>query len=186
MRTSSTKAAYPEFNQSASRMAAALGEDIEVAQPDTSVARAQAPPRALADQDEAHAMLQEHKKKRHSDVLSERDVQRAHRCRNLLFVLTCVQAVVVPAVCLPLAFLNVDPGSAVCASANQTVADCTTSLVVEQRDLTAFLLFVPVGFSLALLAIAAYRERGPGGVLEHRGARLGCLPVTARPREEGH
>ena len=55
MRTSSTKAAYPEFNQSASRMAAALGEDIEVAQPDTPVARAQAPLRAIADQDEAHA-----------------------------------------------------------------------------------------------------------------------------------
>ena len=38
--------------------------------------------------------------------------------------------------------------------------------------------FVCKDGSLVLLAGYSYRERGPGGVLEHSGARLGCLPVT--------
>jgi hypothetical protein len=166
----------PSHNLSASRMALALDEaEIEIAP------RMQAEHRTNVQQEEACNMLQQHNEKRRPKTknpkLTEDELKKRSFCRKLTFALVVLQGMAVPAMCIYFAITLANFGRADCVRANNHTS--TLHCTQEDGDLSSFALFVPAGFSFVLLSGCAYRERGPGGVLEHSGARLGCLPVTA-------
>ena len=90
-----------------------------------------------------------------------------------------VQGILVPLVCTALAFTLARPGQITCTDPPGNFSAPAECEVVEE-NLMWYLLLLPAGASAALLSITAYRERGPGGVLEKRGYKVGCLGITAR------
>ena len=98
-------------------------------------------------------------------ALNERTQQRKNRppvkqrCRKTLFVLAIVQAVILIPVCIFLA-----------------------AHFATETNVNSFAFLFPAAVSGALLTLMLYRERGPGGMLEHSCAPVGCLGVTAVPQ----
>ena len=98
-------------------------------------------------------------------AMTKSEAASYNKMRTIKYVLFCLVAgLIIPVTCIVLAVVLLDP----------SVEDGNWSLCF----------IAPAGISLSFVGLVTYRERGPGGVLEHRGYKVGCLPCTALSDEE--
>ena len=114
--------------------------------------------------DAALDVLIEHKRQQSkTQKKKERDLETAsgRACQKWCWYITVVQAVIIPITTFSIAMA-----------------------FAQDENSQSLLLLIPGSASLGFLMMMAYRERGPGGMLEHSGAKLGCLGVrVAQPGE---
>ena len=167
---------YPQLDRGSSSraaLAAALeADDIEIAAISNPKAKKASAPSssklspeeiALTDMGE---VLQAHAEKRRTTVpMSKKASEAFLKRRWMQFVLLCIICgLVIPIGCIVLSIVLQRPD--------------------EEGGQWPFVFLIPAGFSLAILTLVAFNQRGPGGVLEKRGYKVGCLPCTARQPDE--
>lgn len=136
--------------------------------PDAKAAKAKAPssskqvPPEEISLTDVDTMLEHHGTKRQkSKPMTKEQSEAAFKRRWALYLLMClVCGLIVPLLCIVLAVMLQQPG-------------------VEGGQ-WPYVFLIPAGVSWAIVALVSYTQRGPGGVLERRGYKVGCLPCTAR------
>lgn len=169
---------YPELNKTSSRqqLAAALeadgvGLDIEIAPKEgkkqqQSMGKDYSPEEiSLTDTGELLSKHASHRRKGMKGIMSKAESgEYSKRRAAMYFMCVLIFGIILPIGCIVMIALLLEPDT--------------------PGGQWPYALAAPAAVSLSVVALISFRERGPGGVLEKRGYKPGCLPCTAIQPEE--